>query len=167
MLVLGTSCSTLSLQDYKDEKPSFDLKTFFNGDIEGWAIFQKRGGKIAQRFRVEIKASWVGDLGTLDETFYYPDGKTSKRIWKLTSLGNGKYKGTAGDVDGEAFGEIQGNAFRWKYTLKLDVDGTVYNVTFDDWMWQIDENVVFNRSYMSKFGIDLGELSLSLHKKKP
>lgn len=165
LLGLTTSCSTLKLEDYAKESPKFDLKQFFNGDITGWAIFQKRGGEIAQRFRVEIKASWQGNNGVLDETFYYPDGTTSKRIWKLVDLGGGKYKRTADDVDGEAFGEIQGNAFRWKYTLKLKVDKSVYNVTFDDWMWQIDDKVVMNRSYMSKFGVDLGELSLSLHKK--
>jgi hypothetical protein len=45
--------------------------------------------------------------------------------------------------------------------LALPVDGKVYNVDFDDWMFLIDEKVMLNRSLMSKWGFHLGEVSLS------
>ncbi len=37
----------------------------------------------------------------------------------------------AADVLGEARGELAGNVLRWRYQLKLDVDGTTWNVDFD------------------------------------
>jgi hypothetical protein len=38
-------------------------------------------------------------------------------------------------------------------------------VNFDDWMWQMDEFSMMNRSTMSKFGIDLGEVTLFFRKR--
>ena len=59
---------------------------------------------------------------------------------------------------------MAGNALRWRYTLALPVDGKVYNVQFDDWMYLIDDKVMLNRSFMSKFGIELGQVTLSFKK---
>jgi hypothetical protein len=38
------------------------------------------------------------------------------------------------------------------YVMALPVDGKVYNVDFDDWMFLMDDRVMLNRSVMSKFG---------------
>jgi hypothetical protein len=65
-----------------------------------------------------------------------------------------------------AIGKVAGNALHWKYTLQLPVDGKVYDVKFDDWMWLMDENTMMNRSTMSKFGFDLGEVSLFFKKRQ-
>ena len=62
---------------------------------------------------------------------------------------------------GEASGGPAGAAFNWRYTLKLPVRGSVYEVQFDDWMYRIDERIVINKVVMTKFGIRLGELTLS------
>ena len=40
-----------------------------------------------------------------------------------TALADGRYTGRADDVVGEATGQALGNAFNWKYTLALPVDG--------------------------------------------
>jgi hypothetical protein len=64
-------------------------------------------------------------------------------------------------VVGVAEGQSAGNAFRWGYTLALPVDGTVWHVAFDDWMVLMDERVMLNKATMSKFGIRLGEVTLS------
>ena len=66
---------------------------------------------------------------------------------------------------GEAAGASAGNALRWAYTLKLPVDGKVYEVQFDDWMYLIDTQVMLNKAAMSKFGIGLGEVTLAFVKK--
>ena len=66
---------------------------------------------------------------------------------------------------GEAEGRAAGNALNWRYTLKLPVDGTVYEVQFDDWMYLMDERVMLNKAVMSKFGIRLGEVTLAFYKK--
>lgn len=45
------------------------------------------------------------------------------------------------------------------------MDGKVYHVDFDDWMYLIDERVMLNRATMSKFGVRLGEITLSFTKR--
>ena len=77
----------------------------------------------------------------------------------------GRFSGTAPDVIGTALGETGGNSLRWTYVLSLDVDGRTYHVDFDDWMYLQDESVMLNRSTMSKFGIRLGDLTLSFRKR--
>jgi len=47
----------------------------------------------------------------------------------------------------------------------LPVDGSVFEVEFDDWMFLIDEQVMLNKAVMSKFGIRLGEVTLAFRKK--
>jgi hypothetical protein len=44
------------------------------------------------------------------------------------------------------------------------VDGSVYEVQFDDWMYLMDNKVMLNKAQMSKFGIRLGEVTLSFYK---
>ena len=60
-----------------------------------------------------------------------------------------------------AEGRSAGNALNWRYTLALPVDGRVWEVQFDDWMYLMDERVMLNKARMSKFGIHLGEVTLS------
>ena len=128
-------------------------------------LFRSRSGKVVKRFHVLIDARWQGDTGTLDERFTYSDGTTQRRVWTITRLGPGRYSGRADDVVGEATGEAAGNALRWRYVLALPVDGKVYNVDFDDWMFLMDDQVMLNRSLMSKWGFRLGEVTLSFHKR--
>jgi hypothetical protein len=115
---------------------------------------------VLRRFVVDMDCTWTGENGVLDEGFLYADGTRERRIWRLTHLGDGRYVGRADDVVGEARGAVAGNAFQWQYTLKLPVDGRVWEVDFDDWMFLIDERVMLNRAVMSKWGIRLGEVQL-------
>ena len=64
-----------------------------------------------------------------------------------------------------AVGEVAGNALRWRYVLALPVDGRVYHVALDDWMFLMDERVMINRSFMSKWGFNLGEITLTFVKR--
>jgi hypothetical protein len=97
--------------------------------------------------------------------FTYSDGTTQRRVWTITRTGEGRYIGTAADVVGEAQGEASGNALRWRYVMALPVDGKTYHVDFDDWMFLIDERTMLNRSFMSKFGFRLGEVTLSFRRR--
>jgi hypothetical protein len=45
------------------------------------------------------------------------------------------------------------------------VDGSTWDVQFDDWMFLMDERVMLNRAVMSKFGIRLGEVTLAFEKR--
>jgi hypothetical protein len=163
------ACSSPSVTQYANEKPNLDLSEYFNGTIDAYGIFTDRSGEVKKRFTVLLVAQWkVIDgkkVGTLDESFEYSDGTKQKRIWTLTETAPGKYTGRADDVVGDALGESAGNALNWAYTLALPVDGTIYHVQFNDWMYLVTPKVMLNKARMSKFGIDLGEVTLSFYKR--
>jgi len=157
-------CAGPTPADYAAEKPALDLKTYFDGELVAHGLFTDRSGKVARRFVVQLTGRWNDDQGVLDERFTYSDGKTERRVWRLTALGGGRYEGRADDVVGVAQGVAAGNALNWRYTLALPVDGKVVEVQFDDWMFLMDERVMLNKAVMSKFGVRLGEVTLSFYK---
>ena len=165
LLATLAGCGTQKITDYASEKPVLDLRRYFNGLLDAYGVFTDRSGKVVKRFTVVMNCTWQGDNGVLDEDFTYSDGTRQKRVWRLTRLADGSYTGRADDVVGIALGEAHGNAFHWTYTLSLPVDGKVYEVQFDDWMYLVDEKVMLNKAAMSKFGIRLGEVTLSFTKR--
>jgi hypothetical protein len=169
-LLLATSaalagCAGPQVADYAGQTPKLDLRTYFNGTLDAYGVFTDRSGKVVKRFTVLMVCTWTGDDGVLDESFTYSDGTTQKRVWRLHREADGRYTGRADDVVGEATGSESGNAFHWQYTLALPVDGSVYNVQFDDWMYLMTDKVMLNKATMSKLGIRLGEVTLSFTKR--
>lgn len=158
-------CASHGIENYAAEKPTLDLQQYFNGTLDAWGVFTDRSGQVVKRFTVVMDCRWTGNEGVLDEDFTYSDGTKQRRIWRLTKLADGRYTGRADDVVGQAEGQTRGNAFRWNYTLSLPVDGKVYEVQFDDWMFLMSDRVMLNRATMSKFGVRLGEVTLSFSKR--
>ena len=158
------ACATVDVGQYAGEKPPLDLAQYFTGTVDGWGMFQDRGGAVVKRFTVRIDCTWKGNEGTLDEHFEYADGTTQNRVWKLVKDGN-RYTGTAADVVGTAQGTAAGNALHWNYVLALPVDGKTWNMDMDDWMFLVDDRTMLNRTTMSKFGFRVGEVTLSFRKR--
>lgn len=127
-------------------------------------MFRDRNGLLVKRFTVDITGRREGDALLLDERFVYADGTRQQRTWRLEPKGNGKWRGTAADVIGEAEGEVSGNALHWRYVLRLPVGGREWAVDFDDWMFLVDEHTMLNSARMSKYGFGLGEVSLFFRK---
>ncbi|MDP2226206.1 MAG: DUF3833 domain-containing protein [Moraxellaceae bacterium] len=161
LLLAGCSAKT---EDYRGQQPVLDLREYFNGDLKAWGQFQDRSGKVIKRFTVDMKGTWTGNEGKLEEYFTYDDGTKQTRIWYLSALPDGRYTGRADDVIGIAEGQASGPALHWHYTLALPVDGKTYHVRFNDWMWLHDQHTMVNRAVMSKFGIRLGEVTLFFRK---
>lgn len=159
LFTLAAGCSTRA-GDYAGTAPALDLRQFFNGHVQAWGQFQDRSGKVVKRFTVDLRGNWKGNEGTLEEYFVYDDGSRQTRVWHLTAHPDGRYTGRAADVVGEASGQAVGYALNWHYTLALPVDGKVYHVKMDDWMYQHDRDTLLNRTTMSKFGVRLGEVTL-------
>ena len=156
-----SGCASHHIEAYQAEKPVLDLRSYFNGTLDAYGIFTDRSGQVVKRFTVVLQCSWAGDDGVLDEAFTYSDGSTQRRVWRIRKLPDGQYTGVADDVVGTALGISRGNALNWRYTLALPVDGRVFEVQFDDWMYLMTPTVMLNRARMSKFGIYLGEVTLS------
>ena len=159
--IVMAGCAGSQLSDYAAESPVFDFKQYFNGTVLAHGLVSDRSGKVLRRFVVTMRCDWVGDAGTLDEQFVYSDGERQHRVWRVRRQPDGRFSATADDVVGEAVGASSGSAFNWRYTLKLPVRGSVYEVQFDDWMHLVDQRTVINKAVMSKFGIRLGEITLA------
>jgi hypothetical protein len=161
-----SACAGPQISDYAAETPVLDLRKYFTGTVDAWGIFTDRSGRVVKRFTVVIDCQWQGDEGVLDEAFTYSDGTLQRRVWRLKALPNGRYEGRADDVVGMATGQTKGNAFQWQYTLALPVDGKVWEVQFDDWMFLMNDRVMLNKAVMSKLGVTLGEVTLSFSRRE-
>jgi len=53
---------------------------------------------------------------------------------------------------------------RWRYQMDIPVNQRSYRIQFDDWMHQMHDDVVINRSYFKKFGFTVAELTLFMQK---
>ncbi|MCL1141303.1 DUF3833 domain-containing protein [Shewanella gaetbuli] len=162
------SCSSASIDDYDQTTPKLNLVTFFDGELTAAGIVQDFSGKVTRKFTVTMTGEWQdspeGKKGVLKEWFVYDDGEKQTRIWYLTDLGNGQYEGRADDILGVAEGQANGSALRWRYDMKLPVEGSEYEVEFDDWMFLVDENTIINKSDIIKFGVTVAQVTLVIQK---
>jgi hypothetical protein len=170
LIALAVSgCTALDASVYAGQTPALDLRRYFDGTLEGHGLVTDRAGRVQRRFVVTIRATWTGEIGTLDEEFVWSDGERERRVWTLRPAasegGVQRWVGTAGDVIGEARGGVAGNALNWRYTFDLKTkDGKRYALAFDDWMYLIDERVMLNRATMSFLGFRVGEVLISFRR---
>ena len=163
LLVLAlsmASCGSVDVARYADQQPTLDLERFFSQPVKAWGMFQKRSGEVAKRFEVNIVSRREGNNLILDERFLYSDGSRQRRVWVLTPTGQGGWVGRADDVVGVASGQVAGNTLHWRYRLNLPVGDSTYEMSMDDWMYLMDEDTLINRTRMSKFGVEVGQVTL-------
>jgi Protein of unknown function (DUF3833) len=145
-------------------EPRFRIEEYFPGKTRAWGIFQDRFGRLRRQFTVDIDGTWDGETLTLVEDFTYDDGKTERRTWTIRPNGAQGYEGTADGVIGAAEGRCCGNALNWRYRFALRVGDNTWKVAFDDWMFLQGDGVMINRAAVTKFGIDLGEVTIAFRK---
>jgi hypothetical protein len=165
VLTFLTGCSAVDMKQYSANDPRLDLYDYFSGSTRGWGIVQDRKGTLIRQFVVEIMGE-ITDGGqlVLTETFDWSDGEQSNRTWILSQQDQHSYTGTAEDVVGRADGILYGNVLNWQYQLNLVVDDTSWEVTFDDWMFKVSDDMLINRATMSKFGFEVGEITIVFRK---
>lgn len=158
-----------ALTDASLSTRELELEEFFDGRLVAHGQFQDIFGTVRRQFVAQIEGDWDGERLRLVEDFTYEDGSTERRVWTLRKTGEETWEGTAPGVIGVATGVEQGDRFNWRYTIDLPVpaaDGTTetVRVTFDDWMWLLTEDRLFNKAYMKRFGVDVGEVSIFFEK---
>lgn len=166
ILISLSSCST-ALEEYSQEDGNFDIKEYFTGNVVARGVIQDYSSKVNRRFCVDIEGTWQGSEGLLAEKFYFDDGEISYRNWQLSKQPDGSYQGTAEDVVGTAIGKHQGFAFQFQYQLSLVIDDTTYQVEMDDWMYQLNDSHVLNKTVMRKLGVKVAEVTLFFDKSLP
>ena len=158
-----SACSKIEMEQFKNNTPKLDLFSFFEGNTVAYGIFEDRFGNLKRQFRVNISGTIVDQTLTLDEDFLYDDGEKDKRIWKIKKITEEDkitYEGQAEDIEGTATGSISGNTLNWSYDIYLNIKGSNIKVHFNDWIYKQSENLAINRAYVSKFGINIGSVTL-------
>ena len=160
-----SACARKDVTHLSERRPSLVLEAFFAGDTLALGSFEDRFGNLRRQFRVNLQGTITGNQLRLDETFLYEDGKKASRVWLIDNLGRSEdgsflYQGRADDVEGQAEGRISGNGLNWQYDVTLDIVGSKMNVHFDDWIYRQSEDIAINRAYVSKFGIEIGSVTI-------
>ena len=164
LFLLLTGCFQTNMKQFENNTPKLDLFSFFKGETIAYGIFEDRFGNLKRQFRVNITGNVDNKVLILDESFLYDDGEKAKRIWKIKKIIDDEqkisYEGQAEDVEGKATGSVVGNTLNWSYDIFLNIKGSNIKVHFNDWIYKQSDDLAINRAYVSKFGINIGSVTL-------
>lgn len=160
LLLLLAGCAVVGPEDYVKPAPVLVPEQFFSGRLQANGIFDDRLGNTRDVFAMALEGHWDGTTLTLDELFTYDGGRSGRRLWTIVKRDDRTYVGTAADVEGEAIGELEGNAFHWRFTAPLRIGDPDTVARIDQWMLLQDSGVMMTRSAVSRFGIEIGEVTL-------
>ncbi len=163
-LLVLSGCTNMKPTDFSGTTPQLRIEEYFAGHTRAWGIFEDRFGNLRRQFVVDIEGKWDGKTLVLDESFLYSDGEKDRRVWNIRKIDAHRYEGRAADVIGVAVGEAYGNALNWRYDMDLKVGEGTLRVHFNDWMFLQESGVLVNRARVSKFGIEIGEVTLFFQK---
>ncbi|NRA43086.1 MAG: DUF3833 domain-containing protein [Pseudomonadales bacterium] len=167
LLLQFSACSQQDVSQYQDVKPEIILPEFFNGKLVAHGMVKNRSGEMIRYFSADIDGSCNPQQCALDEQFYFNDGELQQRQWLLKKAKDesGEYWiATANDVIGEHKLRTAGNAIAMQYVLRLQLDDGEIDINVDDRMYLIAPNRLINESTFTKFGFEVGSVSLMIEK---
>ena len=165
-LSLGfAACARQDVGTLASHQPRFVLEDFFVGRSVAYGIFEDRFGNLRRQFRVNLSGTLDDNRLVLDEEFLYDDGERASRRWTIDRLesasdGTVRYSGRAADANAAAQGMQIGNALNWQYDITLELSGMSLDVHFDDWIYKQDEDIAINRAFVTKFGVEIGSVTI-------
>ena len=167
---LISSCSSISIDTYRDQQPALNIEAFFNGSLTAHGIVKNRSGEVIRHFNAELEGSWSEGKGLLKERFVFNDGEIQFRNWELiphtqdSNQETSSYIGRAGDVVGDGDVTVSGNAMFIRYTLTIPYGDSTIDIDVDDRMYLVSNNVLINESALTKWVFDVGEIVLTIIK---
>lgn len=168
IVIFLTACSSVDINQYKNNKPVLMLDEFFNGELTAHGILKNRSGEVTRYFNVTMTGSWDNNgIGTLAEKFIFDDESIQYRTWTFTPVDtdNGtQYQATANDTVAPTMINLSGNAFFMNYDLIINYKGDDMVVNIDDKMYLTNNDVMINESIMTKYGIEVGYITLTIIK---
>jgi hypothetical protein len=162
LLTSLAACSP-TIATYKDRQPKFVMNEFFNGKLCAWGIVRSRNNEVSRKFIADIDAIASEITVELDESFVFDDGEVQKRLWQFKKQQQ-QWIGLAGDVIGEAVGEVSGDTLHLTYDLAIQIDGDEVIVSMDDWLHLVDKRTLLGSTDISKWGFDVGRIDITIQK---
>ena len=137
--------------DYLKGSVKLDVRKFFKGDLDAFAIKQDENGKIIDSYNLKVKGEWDGNKGILKQSFYYRDGTKDSRTWLITVNSDGTFNAVGHDVSNSAKGKQVGNAAKSVYSLMLTKKGKKHEVNFEERMYLVDsKSMIMISNYKNK-----------------
>lgn len=169
LLITLSGCSTPAIEQQGWRQPLLTPQEFFDGTLCADGVVNGFSGEQLRQFNAVIEASWSATgTGTLDEVFYFYDepGKApvrETRVWTLNPADDG-YLASATDVPEPTLMRYAGNTISMGYTLRYGEPGDTIDLSMDDRMYMVAEDLVVNETTMTKFGIEVGQVLLVMRK---
>ena len=153
-------------QNYASKGTPLDIRQALNGEMVCEGVVYGPLGRVTSYFVGDFTAGWKGTQGYMTEQFKYDTGAVLDRQWsfRITS-DDGSFEATAPDLLGVSYGRQMGSVVKLDYKIRLPESsgGHVLNAT--DWMYQLENGTIVNRSQFRKFGIKLAEIVATIRKK--
>jgi hypothetical protein len=160
VLVLLSGCApALPLDRFAGTRPAFDPVTFFTGHVTSWGVIENRAGAPSDIVTTDCVGTAEGPDGLRMAQHVTTSGGTTERDWHLRRLAPGRFEATASDMVGTATGEARGRVFHWTWVLATTPGQSWRNVTFEQWMYGMDDGAMVNRTVVTKLGVVLAEVT--------
>ncbi|MSP33321.1 MAG: DUF3833 family protein [Rickettsiales bacterium] len=150
--------------DYLEKAPKLDIKNFFTGDLEGFAILLNSQEKIDTSFTAKINGKWEENRGTVQYNYLYNGGKKDSRTWLITIDDSSSYSAIGHDFIETAQGRNQGNASIITYTLNAMLKEQKQRIEFEDQLYLVDEKSAIIISTMRSGNNIISKAIISLKK---
>jgi hypothetical protein len=167
-----SSCTYIERFNYKPTEiaplaraPKMEVKNFFNGDLEVFAITQDSGGKIIGSYTAKMSGKWEDNKGVLQQNFINEIGKKDSRTWLITlDSTDGTFNAIGHDVVAPVKGKQAGNALQMIYALTLSEDGKKQEINYEDNIYLVEERSAIGVSLIRKDGMSFGKSIISYKK---
>ena len=144
---------------------SFTLERDLAGSNTASGRFRNRLTGEERAFTARLNGRWDGRVLTLDERFYFADGKRDRKTWRLSRVAPGRWSGTREDVVGTASGYQDGSSFRLSYDADLTSQGSATVVHFEDILTKVAPGRIANSATVSKFGVPVADVDLTIQRR--
>ena len=140
------------------------IEQFLAGRTLADGVFRNSLTGKERRLHAILDGSWDDRTLTLREEFRFDDGARDRKTWRLTRNPDGTWTGLREDVIGTAKGVQDGASFRLSYEASLASQGSDTIVHFEDVLTLTDRRTVLNKAVVSKFGVAVGEVTLTIRR---
>jgi hypothetical protein len=148
-----------------DAAPRLVLHEWFRGPTHAVGRFRNGFTGAERILAVDLFGRWNGRTLSLFEDFFYADGERDQKTWFFKRIGEGRYVGTRDDVVAPADVTTPSpDTVRFGYTADLKLASGVTRLDFDDTLTLRADGTVFNKAYVSRFFIPLGDVELVFRK---
>ncbi len=171
VITATSSCALIEKFNHKpseltilDKAPKLDIKNFFNGDVEVFAITQNTDGKIIGSYTSKINGRWDDNKGVVQHSAIQYSGKKDSRTWLITLESDGTFEAIGHDMVSAITGKQVGNAMQMVYTLSLPYNGKKEKVDFEENFYLVDESSAIGITLIRRGGSYFGKSIVSYKK---